>query len=65
MSLHVKNIVVGPAYPECLYTNAPHWHVDWTIVHVHADGTFEQCPMRRTFNNESAAREWARVNLDF
>jgi len=56
MSLHVKNIVVGPAYPECLYTNAPHWHVDCT---------FEQCPMRRTFDNESAAREWARVNLDF
>lgn len=44
---------VAPAYPECLYTKAHKWNVDWCIVYGD-----ERYPQRRVFNDKASAIEF-------
>ena len=52
--LTIENVVVGPAYPECLYSRTPKWHVDYTLSYES-----DRISMRKTLPDEESARLFA------
>lgn len=49
-SAYLTLATVAPVYPECLYTKAHKWCVDWCVV----DGD-DRYPQRRVFRTEAEA----------